>query len=109
MKTNLKTNISLSILISLFIVITCMSLHADGKLLRGEGEVKYSLNGKKADFYVSPTGNDKWSGTLEEPNSNMIDGPFATIERARLAVRKLKNKIYHPSIWPLLICTRSRR
>ncbi len=51
-----------------------MSVFADGKLLRGEEEVKYSLNGKTADFYVSPLGNDKWSGKLDEPNSkNQMD------------------------------------
>ncbi|WP_282136704.1 right-handed parallel beta-helix repeat-containing protein [Seonamhaeicola maritimus] len=43
-----------------------------------------------ADFYVSTTGNDEWSGTLEEPNSAKTDGPFATLDRARLAVQNLK-------------------
>lgn len=40
----------------------------------------------KADFYVSPEGNDAWSGTLREPNVD--DGPFATLARAQQAVRK---------------------
>ncbi len=44
----------------------------------------------KADFYVSPTGSDKWSGRLEEPNSQGSDGPFKSLEQARDAVRSLK-------------------
>lgn len=42
------------------------------------------------DFYVSPTGSDAWSGTLAEPVVGRTDGPFATLERARDAVRQLK-------------------
>lgn len=45
---------------------------------------------RKADFYVSPHGSDAWSGTLAEPNAQKTDGPFATLERARDAVRDLK-------------------
>jgi hypothetical protein len=41
-----------------------------------------------ADFFVSPRGNDAWSGTLADPVAN--DGPFATIARARDAVRVLR-------------------
>ncbi|TWU44282.1 hypothetical protein Q31b_18180 [Novipirellula aureliae] len=43
-----------------------------------------------ADFYVSPRGSDRWSGTLAEPDQGGADGPFATIARARDAVRELK-------------------
>lgn len=45
-----------------------------------------------ADFYVSPQGSDAWSGTLAEPNGKKSDGPFATLERARDAVRELKKR-----------------
>lgn len=44
----------------------------------------------KADFYVSTKGSDDWSGTLDSPNAQGIDGPFATLERARDAVRHFK-------------------
>ncbi|WP_444794557.1 right-handed parallel beta-helix repeat-containing protein [Saccharicrinis sp. GN24d3] len=47
-------------------------------------------NTVQADFYVSPNGSDSWSGTLAEPNSEGTDGPFATLDRARDAVRELK-------------------
>ncbi len=41
-------------------------------------------------YYVSPTGNDAWSGTLAEPNADKSDGPFATLEAARDALRALR-------------------
>src|SRR3954469_7071606 len=40
-----------------------------------------------ADFYVATNGNDAWSGRLDAPNGDLSDGPFATLDRARLAVR----------------------
>ncbi|TWT52358.1 right-handed parallel beta-helix repeat-containing protein [Allorhodopirellula solitaria] len=43
-------------------------------------------------FYVSPSGSDAWSGTLADTDSSANDGPFATITRARDAVRELKKK-----------------
>ncbi|MDF7806369.1 right-handed parallel beta-helix repeat-containing protein [Pontiellaceae bacterium B12219] len=45
-----------------------------------------------ADFYLSPQGSDSWSGTLAEPNVQGTDGPFASLQRARDAVRVLKKK-----------------
>ncbi|MDO8432776.1 MAG: right-handed parallel beta-helix repeat-containing protein [Candidatus Binatus sp.] len=39
-------------------------------------------------FYVSNDGNDRWSGTRPAPAGG--DGPFASIERARDAIRSLK-------------------
>lgn len=41
-------------------------------------------------FYVSPRGNDSWSGRLVRPNAQRTDGPFATLRRAQQAVRELK-------------------
>ncbi len=68
---------------------------SDGKLLRGEKWNKYTVEGKKADFYVSPNGNDQWSGTLPKVNQSSTDGPFATIARAKEAVRELKKSVYN--------------
>ncbi len=39
------------------------------------------------DFFVSTLGNDRWSGKLANPGEH--DGPFATVSRAREAVRQL--------------------
>ncbi len=44
----------------------------------------------KADFYVAVNGNDAWSGILTAPNEGKTDGPFATLDRARNAVRAKK-------------------
>lgn len=46
-----------------------------------------------AAFYVSPSGNDAWSGTKAEPNADKSDGPFATVAKARDAMRGLKLRI----------------
>jgi len=40
--------------------------------------------------YVSPEGNDAWSGTVADPKGDGTDGPFATLEKARDAVRTLR-------------------
>ena len=41
-------------------------------------------------IYVAVNGNDAWSGALPAPNDARTDGPFATLERARNAIRALK-------------------
>jgi hypothetical protein len=69
---------------------------SQGRLLRGVESKQFSLLGNKADFYVSPMGNDAWSGTLPAPNLENTDGPFATISKAKTAVRELKQEIYQP-------------
>lgn len=43
-----------------------------------------------AERFVSTEGNDAWSGTLPAPNADGTDGPFATLSRAREAVRELR-------------------
>ena len=45
---------------------------------------------QSADFYVATNGSDQWSGTSAEPDDAKSDGPFATLSRARDAVRDLK-------------------
>ena len=47
---------------------------------------------QKADFHISPSGSDTWSGTLPEPAADKSDGPFATLQRAKDAVRSLKER-----------------
>ena len=47
-----------------------------------------------ADFFISPQGKDSWSGKLADPGEN--DGPFATMERAREAVRVLLKSQKNP-------------
>ena len=74
--------------------------HRNGKLLQGDQWLPFSYP-EKADFYVSLQGDDRWSGTLSEPNSSKTDGPFLTIERAQKAVLDLKSKVYFPKDIPV--------
>lgn len=41
--------------------------------------------------YVSPTGNDNWSGAIAQPNPQGTDGPVAGLERARDILRQKKS------------------
>jgi parallel beta-helix repeat protein len=41
-------------------------------------------------YYVATDGSDQWSGRLPAPNAARSDGPFATLVRARDAVRRAK-------------------
>lgn len=40
-------------------------------------------------FFVATNGNDSWSGTLSAPNGGNTDGPFATLGKARDAIKAL--------------------
>ena len=73
----------------------------DGKLLQGDKWQKFKAENSKADFFVSPNGNDRWSGTLPEPNAAGTDGPFATLLQAQKAVKILKSKVYFPKDAPV--------
>jgi len=42
-------------------------------------------------IYVSPNGNDKWSGRIAKQNARKTDGPLASLVAARDAIRKLKS------------------
>jgi hypothetical protein len=48
-------------------------------------------------FYVSPGGNDAWSGTLAEPTADKTDGPVRTLERARDNLQSLRATGHLPS------------
>ncbi len=41
-------------------------------------------------FYVATNGDDRWSGSLDAPDQE--NGPFATLQRARDAVREIKRQ-----------------
>jgi len=42
-------------------------------------------------FFVSPDGNDSWSGLLKTPAADGRDGPLASLQGARDAIRKAKH------------------
>ena len=47
-------------------------------------------------FYVSPDGDDRFSGRFAEPDADASDGPFRTPARARDAVRALERPLAGP-------------
>jgi len=68
--------------LSLLLATTWSQAWSDGVAAASIG------NPAAADFFVSPKGQDNWSGRLADPGEN--DGPFATAARARQAVRALR-------------------
>ena len=48
-------------------------------------------------FHVAQDGNDAWSGRAADAGHGTCDGPFATLERARDAVRELRRAERWPS------------
>ena len=43
-------------------------------------------------YFISTEGDDRYSGTLPQPNANRTDGPFASLTAARDAIRRLKGE-----------------
>ncbi|HOD80841.1 MAG: hypothetical protein BWX88_01311 [Planctomycetes bacterium ADurb.Bin126] len=41
-------------------------------------------------LYVSPSGNDAWSGRLAQPSADKTDGPLASVQAARDAARRFR-------------------
>ena len=71
------------------VLIVCLLLPA-GAL--GGGERRNTVRAQSPrpiTFYVAADGNDGWSGRRRSANAEMSDGPFATITRARDAIRAL--------------------
>ncbi len=50
-----------------------------------------------SNYYVATNGRDTWSGKLDAPNAAGTDGPFATLEAARNAIRTLKGAGAYPA------------
>ena len=50
------------------------------------------MSSSTVDIFVATNGNDDWSGGFPDPNEGGTDGPFATLTRARDAVRALKKE-----------------
>ena len=93
-KSNLKFSALYISYLILILFLPTVQLFAQGRMVRGEAKTEYSIPGTKADFYISPSGNDSWSGKLAEPNPTKTDGPFATIGKAQNAVRELKYQLF---------------
>jgi hypothetical protein len=48
-----------------------------------------AADAESAVFFVAANGSDSWSGRLSKPSAEGTDGPFATLQTARDAARKL--------------------
>ena len=48
------------------------------------------------EIFVSPNGNDNWSGELAEPNGNLNDGPLASLVEVQRRIIKRKGFSSHP-------------
>jgi len=48
--------------------------------------------------YVSPNGNDAWSGLAAAPNAGKTDGPVATLQRARDIIRQTRSQDDQPRV-----------
>jgi len=49
--------------------------------------VRPTVAGAPREYFVSPQGNDGWSGTLAEPNAAGTDGPFCSVAKAAEVAR----------------------
>jgi parallel beta-helix repeat protein len=67
-----------------------LSRPACSKSLSASPVVQVSSGPPQTAFFVSPEGDDKWSGKLAHANVARTDGPFRTALRARDAIRQLK-------------------
>src|SRR5690242_18577548 len=74
----------------LMVIFAAISLVALLRMFTTHTEEVSAATNRSADFYVAPDGRDSWSGTLESPNAGKTDGPFASLDRARKAVRDMK-------------------
>lgn len=61
------------------------SLRCVGILVLFIGILHFEVNAEEFKYYVSPDGNDSWTG-------NNIDKPFATIQKARNVIRIMKKQ-----------------
>ncbi len=48
-----------------------------------------AIGAKAGNYFVAVNGNDSWSGRISKPNVSRTDGPFATLEAACKAARRL--------------------
>ena len=65
-----------------------------------------AYSAERADFYVSPSGNNNWSGRQAVPNAAHSDGPIATVAQAQSLVRQLKHD--HPDrTTPIVVAIRA--
>ena len=55
----------------------------------------------KDDLFISPQGNDSWSGKLPEPNADETDGPLKTLAGARDLIRYKRGLVKRRDVPPV--------
>ncbi len=96
----MKTTYRLALLTLLFLIRIC---YVSAQVMAGAGTDKgqSGASGSSVDLieiFVSPTGDDKWSGRFSDPTADKKDGPLATINRALEIVRFFKGGSYYSSL-----------
>jgi hypothetical protein len=85
MKKSFFAHITSGTLKFTFLLIAILGFNMSGMCASRDSMLKFGLK-----MYVSPAGNDGWSGMLKQPSQDKTDGPFATLTGARDAIRILK-------------------
>jgi Right handed beta helix region len=78
--------------IAMLLLLPCLRFSGPTPL---EAQTSSPETGKKADFFVSPEGDDSWSGTLPAANNGKSDGPFASFDKARASASDLYRAASH--------------
>ncbi len=73
-----------------FLVILVSALITQAVKAAAAGVAPGAVPQKVIQFYVAPGGNDAWSGKTAAREGGRTNGPFATLLRARDAIRELK-------------------
>lgn len=76
-------------LASIILLAVSLFVLQSAAVVASTANLRHRPDNPTADFFVACDGNDSWSGTLASPNSQHTDGPFASVARAQIAVRKL--------------------
>ena len=78
------TRIALAVVVAILMVTWCAVEHC------ASAQENANDAGPQATFFVAVDGSDAWSGTLAAPNGDKADGPFASLARARDALRAMR-------------------
>ncbi len=79
-----------SVTISTLLALACLAWLASGSPGQAAPEVPTQGDAEAMVLYVSTSGDDAWSGRLDEPNADGTDGPLASVRRARDVIREAK-------------------
>ena len=76
--------------ISTLLTVACLVCHLSSSPAQEAPAQRAPSEAEYLTLYVSPVGNDTWSGRLDGPNAAGTDGPLASIQKARDLIRETK-------------------